>query len=186
MGSLQSNKPFLIVVVGLPGAGKSFFGSNFSKIFNAPFLDYQFFRDHAKNETASDTMIDETMSMLLLTKQTFIVEGPGYTLRGRGELKRLARRKGYELLFVWVQSEPSIALKRSIAKGTKKHFDEYHKKFQPLTGLEPYVVISGKHTHQTQAKAVLKKIAASRNRNPVTPPSRDIRQKAIFSSRRVG
>jgi len=186
MGSLQLKKPFLIVVVGLPGAGKSFFGKNFSKIFDAPFLDYQFFRNHAKNESASDQLIDEVLGMLLLSRQTLIIEGPGYTLRGRGELKKLARKKGYELLFVWVQTESAIAQKRSIAKGTKKYFDEYHKKFQPLTRFEPYVVISGKHTNQTQAKTVLKKIAESKDRGSITPPPRDIQRKAIINSRRVG
>ncbi|MBI3889304.1 hypothetical protein HY312_01855 [Candidatus Saccharibacteria bacterium] len=40
MKSLNLTKPHLIVVVGIPGAGKTYFGQQFSTTFNAPYLKY--------------------------------------------------------------------------------------------------------------------------------------------------
>jgi len=170
MKSLQLTKPHLIVIVGIPGSGKTYFGAQFSKTFNAPFLNFAelqatFGDGHAPK------IWDYVLDQLCLTKQTLILEGPGGTKSERQTLSAYARSKGYQTLFVWVQTEPITAQNRA-TKGTPgvqqtsllspDEFVNYASRFEQLTPAEPYMVISGKHTYASQARNVLKKLVEER------------------------
>ena len=52
MKSLQLDKPHAIVMVGIPGSGKSFFADKFSAMFNAPYVE-QMVLDHLAKDTKS-------------------------------------------------------------------------------------------------------------------------------------
>ncbi len=166
MKSLQLHKPHVLVVVGLPGAGKTFFATQFSDTFSAPYLDYGHYRQLVGDETTADKLADDTLTQLLRTKQTIIVEGRGSKHSDRRELVKLAHKSGYDTMFVWVQTEPVTAEQRSVrsksARMTANEFDQRAAEFEILTRTEPYLVISGKHTYPSQAKIVLKKLVAGR------------------------
>ncbi len=185
MKSLQLNKPHLIVVIGLPGSGKSFFASKFSNMFNAPYIDYAFYRDLASSTKACSAIVNDVLEKLLQTKQTIIIEGPGSTLEGRRELRRLARKNNYELLFVWVQTDRAVAEKRAVKRKngiSPREFEQRVKRFHPLEKNESYLVISGKHTHQTQARTVLKKLATEKSpASPQIPTIKTIRRTFLRS-----
>lgn len=167
MKSLSLKTPHLLVVVGLPGAGKTFFAQQFSKMFGAPYLELAMLR-HLSGDTKSAGAIWQYMlEQLIQTKQTLIVEGGGETKLDRRELTAFARKHGYEPLFIWVQTEQSTAKTRATkGVGGKKpltarsvaDFDYEVEQFEPLTVTELYTVISGKHTYASQAKNILKKL----------------------------
>lgn len=128
--------------------------------------------------SAWDYMLDQ----LCLTKQTIILEGPGSTKHERRTLATFARSKGYQVLFVWVQTEPVTAQNRATkgmpgAKQTsllsEDEFANYANRFEPLTPAEPYMVISGKHTYASQAKNVLKKLVEPRKESTKVPTGND-------------
>jgi predicted kinase len=166
MKSLQLTKPHLLVVVGLPGSGKTFFAVPFSDTFNAPFLDYKHYEYIAKDAAIGTKLASHMLSQLLRTKQTIIIEGRGSSRAQRQELIKLAHKNGYQPLFVWVQTEPVSAEQRSVhsktATLTKDEFDRQVKQFEHPVRSEPYLVISGKHTHPSQAKTVLKRLVGDR------------------------
>jgi len=180
MKTLQLHKPHLLVIVGLPGAGKSFFAKQFADMFGAPYIDYRHFHKLVGSEDTGDVVATELLGQLFLTKQTILMEGRGETKQDRGVLAKLAKSKGYELFYVWVQADGKTTLKRSVyAKDASYTEDEYiaqSEVFAPLEQHEPHVVISGRHTYASQAKVVLKKLVAPRTttvRTPVIPPRID-------------
>lgn len=161
----------MIVVVGVPGAGKTFFAKQFSRTFNAPFLMLDELREYAKDDKTTYDLWDYMFEKLAQTKQTMLVEGFGSTQVERRELSAFAHSHGYQTLFVWVQTEPNTAQTRA-TKGTAKQkpaypisaaeFQEAYHAFEPLTPAELYMVISGKHTFASQARNVLKKLTEPR------------------------
>lgn len=169
MKSLRLQKPHLLVVVGIPGSGKTFFASQFADTFSAPYIHYsdiQGTSDAALSDEDTARLAGILFSELVKTHQTIIIEGPGATKTERLALTREARLAGYETLFVWVQTEPVTAQVRAVqgvrgsthATITPDAFDQATKRFTPLASTEQFVVISGKHTYATQAKAILKRL----------------------------
>lgn len=169
MKSLHLNKPHLLVVVGIPGSGKTFFAEKFAETFNMPYIHYQALQltpqtplDEAETAEIAGTMYRE----LVKTNQTIIVEGPGASRAERDALARLARQSGYEFLLIWVQTEPASARSRAVkgVRGGTNHtmsdemFESEAKRFSPLHKSERSIVISGKHTYPSQAKIVLKRL----------------------------
>lgn len=155
---LSLAKPHMLIVVGIPGSGKSFFASQFSDMFNAPYVDYGRFQ--------GDGLGDYMLHELLKTKQTLVIEGRGTTIVDRRDIIKTAVKSGYNVLFVWVQTEPLTAEHRAVkaktATLTDSQFATQFKQFENLIVGEPYLVISGKHTYPTQARTVLKNLAAPR------------------------
>ena len=172
MKSLQLTKPHLLVVVGLPGSGKTFFAKQFSDTFNAPYIDYGYYSSLVGSVKTSEEIIDHIYGLLLRTKQSLVIEGRGSTKAERKELADMAAKNGYSILFVWVQTEPATAEHRAVYAKTatmnQKEFDKATKAFENLNAGEPYMVISGKHTFSSQGKTVLRKLITDR---PTTVPA---------------
>jgi predicted kinase len=171
MKSLQLTKPHLIVIVGIPGSGKTFFAEQFSKTFNAPYLNYAELRAMVPDDAIADKIWEYVLGQLFLTKQTILVEGGGNTRNERQAYAAHARSHGYQILFIWVQTEPLTAQIRA-TKGvagqkntsfiTDNEFNQATQRFQNIIASENYMVISGKHTYASQAKNVLKKLVQHR------------------------
>lgn len=180
MKSLSLNKPHLIIMVGIPGSGKTFFAEHFSSTFKAPFINLNYLRSNLfTNPTfseqedqitknVSDYMLDE----ILKTNQTIIYEGLSDRRAERIEIVRKAREAGYESLLIWVQTEPMTAKKRATTKTSDNHmssdvFNEKIKRFSPPHSSEKAIVISGKHTYTSQLKIALIRLASKK---PVPRP----------------
>lgn len=166
MKPLTPTTPHVIMMVGIPGAGKTTFAEHFAKTFSAPYLNPRAISsqvgigvDKAKKVT------EHLLHELLKTNSTVVYEGPTETRAERAEVLKQAKKAGYQTLLVWVQTEPLEAKRRATKKQpsvtplSSKEFDNTVNYFQgPLPNEKP-VVISGRHTYATQVKAVLKKLA---------------------------
>ncbi|MFZ1361208.1 MAG: AAA family ATPase [Candidatus Saccharimonadales bacterium] len=176
MKSLNLAKPHLIVIVGVPGSGKTFFASQFSHTFNAPYLCTSDLLQFSNDERVLNGLWDFMLDKILQTKQTLLIEGTGAAISERRQLSERARNYGYQPLFVWVQTEPATAKQRATHGTTRlsvHEFNEHASQFQPLQASEPYMVISGKHTYASQAKNVLKKLVEPRIKSTrITPKQR--------------
>jgi shikimate kinase len=174
MKSLQVDKPHMLVVVGLPGAGKTFFAKQFSSTFNAPYVDYDHYRHLINNDELGDKITGEMLAQLMLTRQTIVLEGLGSQRAERKDFTLFARKNGYEVLYIWVQTEPATTLLRAVtsksATMTRSEFDERSSQFEILTKDENHLVISGKHTYASQAKVVLKRLVSARTETPSAGP----------------
>lgn len=165
MKHLSLNRPHAIVMVGIPGSGKTFFAEKFAETFRMPYVDYKKITTLAGPEKA-EALADYQLDELLKTNQSIIIEGETDTRISRTELTRKARKAGYETLFIWVQIDTPTAKLRALKdKINSVSGDDYEKKIKRFTAPTPPekpIVISGKHTYASQAKVVLQRLAAPR------------------------
>lgn len=173
MKSLILNRSHLIVMVGIPGSGKSFFAEHFAETFKAPIISYdrlhtEIFRSStsSKDDEATISRIANYMlEEVLKTGQTVIFDGKIYSRTSYDLIAKKAQILGYEPLYVWVQTDSDTSKKRALKPNADKiaiisdQFDKALKQFTPPERTKRIVVISGKHTYASQLKIVLKCLA---------------------------
>lgn len=161
MTSLHLSRPHAIMMVGLPGSGKSFFAEQFAATFNAPYIDALTLTSYAKDVKSAMKIITSFAIQIAKTKQTFIYEGDTDNRALRAEFAQFAKSKGYTPLIIWVQVDEKTAKERTVKaeKMDNATFDDIASGFQPPLGDEKPIVISGKHTYASQAKKVLSSLS---------------------------
>jgi predicted kinase len=178
MKPLTPNTPHVIIMVGIPGSGKTTFAEHFAKTFHAPYINPRDISelldiDPEATEKVTKLLFDE----LLKTNTTLIYEGSTYMRTQRMALENMVTKAGYKPLQVWVQTDPAESKHRATKKAQGTHalssgqFEAALKQFQNPAESERPVVISGKHTYATQLKAVLQRLATVRADTPVTVPT---------------
>lgn len=159
MKSLQLDKPYIILMVGIPGSGKSHFASQFSKLFALPYVD--------GSRLDCVDQISYLVPEFLKTGKTIVVDSCANTKKERDEYRDLAKIFGYEVLSVWVQTDTDTSKRRSEKKNQlankKVDFESELNNFHPPKESENFLVLSGKHTFATQTKSVLQKLIKTRN-----------------------
>lgn len=172
----ETTKPHLIIMVGIPCSGKSFFADHFSDTFNAPLVSIdvlrkKLFSNHILGENEEEILrkvTDYVLDEVLKTQRTVIFEGETGQREDRAGISKKAIAAGYEPLFIWVQTETATARKRAVKANTKKppistdEFDAKLKAFNDPLRNEKAIVISGKHTYASQLKIVLKHLVQPR------------------------
>lgn len=195
MKSLSLSQPHVIVMVGVPGSGKSFFAEKFAETFHAPYISRNRIEAVVHDGSIADALVMQQFREFLKTRHTLILEGPTMTRTERSDIAKFARRAGYETLFVWVQTDPTTAKLRSVRPGkdstyqalTSDEYDSRAKRFSAPHTVERAIVISGKHTYATQVRVVLKRLTSPRANisthvrppiRPATPPQQqpDVRR----------
>jgi ATP-dependent protease HslVU (ClpYQ) ATPase subunit len=177
MKPLTPTTPRAIIMVGIPGSGKTAFAERFSKTFQAPVINeratqYLLGLDEESAKKVSQLLLDE----LLKTRRTLIYEAPILTKVSRLNLSKYVQAAGYEPLFIWVQTESLEAKRRATRKQkddsqlTSEEFDAAIRRFSPPSATEKVVVISGKHTYASQLKIVLKRLAGEQRSEESTQP----------------
>ncbi len=175
MKPLTPASPHAIIMVGIPGAGKSAFAERFADTFQAPILNRtKLKKELLLDDEQSDTLVDAILAEYLKTNRTIVIEGGVNRKTNRATLSKVLHKAGYKPLIVWVQTDANEAHRRATKKypkGSGLTSDEFEvslKEFQAPVDLERAVVISGKHTYTTQVKVVLKQLA-SENERPIPP-----------------
>jgi len=172
MKPLQLSSPHIIAMVGVPGAGKSQFAAEFSEMFHAPHLDSGILAALSDDEAAVNYASGALLKELMKTHQTIVFEGATEKRAWRVELAKTARAAGYKVLFVWVQTDLATAKMRWLKANDNDEatFDAKIKQFSSPHPSEPCVVISGRHTYNTQARTLLKRLADVRPNTIATTP----------------
>ncbi len=180
MKSLSLTQPHALIMVGIPGSGKSHFADKFADTFHAPYIDHRYISERSANAKAADEILVHTTQQLMRTHASLIIETDSSSRTRRSELARLVRSAGYAPLFVWVQTDTETARQRFVKSNTGNN-DEFNariKSFSPPHESEKAIVISGKHTYATQAKIILKRLSVPRPATTsaptvsIVPPSR--------------
>ncbi len=164
MKSLHLAQPHAIVVIGIPGSGKTTFVDKFAETFNAPRVSQKSMEDLNLPASAAKSAAKSQLVELVKTGATIIVDIDTNSRSARTELSQYLKSKGYSVLFIWVQTENDTAQQRYLKdkKKTAEDFARELRKFTQPHAMEKALVISGKHTYASQAKIVLKKISAPR------------------------
>lgn len=199
MKTLSLHRPLIVMVAGLPGAGKSFFAKQFAEMFNVPCVRYDKVRSDLFGKPQFTTDENDIVGRIAyymigeLTKtgRSFLVDGGCDTRAARLQLEQVAKLKGYGTLVIWVQTDPATARSRAQKRNPKKpddaenvsltatQFDDFSKRFAVPTK-EEHVVISGRHAYSTQARTVLKKLAAPHTEALQNSTDRKVRQVATI------
>ncbi len=176
MKPLQLSSPHLIIMVGAPGAGKTQFATEFAKMFNAPMLSSDTLRELSSDDALIHKAAIDLLRELLKPKQTIIFDGNTEKRAWRSDIAKVAREAGFKPLFVWVQTDPAMSRARWLRShnGDEALFEQKLRTFSPPHASEPYMVISGRHTYNTQAKTLLKKLSDA------TRPAASIRTQPRF------
>jgi predicted kinase len=166
------------MLYGFPGAGKTFFSRQFSEEVQAAHIQgdrirYELFEepryDKQENEVINHLM--EYMAEEFLGAGISVIFDTSATrFSQRRALRDLARRSRATHALIWFQIDLETAFTRVAKRDRRKTDDKYampldRTTFESLTGqmqnpnnTEDYIVISGKHTFQTQRSAVMKRL----------------------------
>lgn len=173
MKPLSLPTPHLIILVGIPGAGRTQFGEHFTTTFNAKLVSIDAIHKEIFGAKANDTSLalagrvaNYLLDEFLTTGLTVVFDGATETKTARIELAKKAVKHGYVPIVVWVQTDPSEARRRAARKDATKpltdaEYDAALNRFQTPSKVENPVVLSGKHTHNTQLRALLNRLASA-------------------------
>ena len=164
MKSLHLTDPHAIMMVGLPGSGKSFFAKQFAETFHMPCIDSRAFASFTKDTPSLQEITAIVANEIVKTGQSFVYEGFTDSRTVRTEFCKWVRKHGYKPIIVWVQVDSETAQDRTLKAYdmTPGDYEEIARKFSPPHASETPVVISGKHTYATQVKAVLSRLTKER------------------------
>jgi len=179
MKHLQLTPPLLIVTMGFPGSGKTFFARQFAELHALPrvsedVLRFELFEQPLFNGDEADIierMLHYNLDQLMKTERTIICEGGFLRTDERKRLYELAAQNGYRTLVVWLQTDLETSIMRAANRDRrnpdskysfpvdKQAFAKIRSKLQRPSEKEQVVVISGKHAFKGQCLTVLRKIA---------------------------
>lgn len=163
MNSSTISQAHAIMMVGLPGSGKTYFAKQFSEMFSAPFIESEYIVANSRDKKSGDALSKFILSAITKTHQTFIYESDNFSRARRAEFAKWAKANGYKPLFVWVQTDEATCRKRAQKEKylDSEAFDTAKHSFTEPNASEKPVVISGKHTYKTQARTVLARLGDS-------------------------
>ncbi len=171
MKSLSLDSPHAIIMVGIPGSGKSYFADKFARTFGAPYISEVEVQQYAKDDEATIHLIELMIEQATRTKKSLVLEVDSGSRTHRTALASALKAVGYKPLLVWVQVDEATAKARCAksAQRTRSDYLDATQNFSPPHPQENALVISGKHTYATQARVVLKKLSSGRP--PVAVPA---------------
>lgn len=153
----KKNRPYALLVFGAPCSGKTTFSEKFAKKYNLTYFDLESLK-LANNLSRKTILI--IVEQLLKTNRNLIFEGEISTEKERREITNLLSKYGYKPSLLWIQTD--IATIRSRLKSRYKTIGEakntYESKVAELEApseKEKAIILSGKHTFETQAKHAL-------------------------------
>ncbi len=162
----KKSKPRALLVFGAPCSGKTTFAMKFANKFNLAYYDLD---DIAKKNKFSRENILAILEILTHTRQTVIIEGGLDTEKQRQEVKNIFIVAGYVVDLLWVQTDIATIRNRmkfrykSVAKA-KSAYDEAIEKLEAPSELERPIILSGKHTFETQTKHAVAGLADAHNK----------------------
>jgi shikimate kinase len=160
---MEGNKvqPRAILVFGAPGSGKTTFAERFSKKFHAAFFDL--------GELERENKLDRKTILFLLeqlakTNVTLVIEGILDTERERTEVRNILRHAGYNPSLIWIQTDVNtirqrLKIKNRSATKAKQEYETRIGRMEAPSEVEAPIVLSGKHTFETQLRHVLTQLA---------------------------
>lgn len=180
MKHLQLTPPLLIITMGYPGSGKSYFARQFAETYGLARISedrirYELFEKPLFNNDEADIISrvgGYMLEQLMQTENTILYEGSFLSRKERKAAEELAKKNGYRLLVVWLQTDIETSAQRAATRDRRnpdsKHafeldrhtFNNIKDRLERPGEKEIFVVVSGKHAHKSQSLTVLRKIAA--------------------------
>ena len=158
--STGKSKPYAILVFGAPKSGKTSFAEHFSQAINAPYLNLT----HLINEYhVSKKLAAELIIQIAKSRSTIIIEGLIDTEAQRKDMRTLLEKCGYKPVLVWIQTDLNTIKQRMRSAyrtlpEAKAALEKAISHIEAPADSEKTIVISGKHTYQTQCRNVVNRL----------------------------
>lgn len=162
----KKTKPRVLLVFGAPCSGKTTFSEKFAEKFD---LAYYNLDEITEEYHFKKSELFDVMKLVAKTKHTLVIEGGIDTEADRKKIKKLFAEAGYEVFLVWIQTDVATIRMRmkmrykSVAKA-KDAYDTLIGGMEAPTVAERPIILSGKHTFETQTKHVLAGLADAHKR----------------------
>ncbi len=178
MGKLQLAKPTMFLLYGLPGSGKTYFARQLCDELQAAHVQ----GDRIRNELFEQPRYDKQENRVVTQLMQYMADeflGAGVSvvfdvnamrIAQRRALRDMARKAKAEPVLIWFQVDADTSYARNAKRDRRKMDDKYtqsltRQQFDQLTAgmqnpttAEEYIVISGKHTYQSQRSAVIRRL----------------------------
>lgn len=178
MTKLQLSQPTLFLLFGFPGAGKTYFARQFCGEVQAAHVQGDRIRHELFEQPRYDRQENEIVSHLMtyMTEEflqagiSVVFDVNAMRAGQRLKLRDLARKNKCQTVLIWFQLDIESAFARVSMRDRRKSDDKYsapldRTTFESVIGgmqnpsnIEDYMVVSGKHTFQTQKSAMMKKL----------------------------
>ena len=160
-GSSKTPKPRALLVFGAPCSGKTTFTEKFSEKFDLVRFDFDEIKVQYRLTRKTILLI---VKLLAQTGKTMMIEGGLATEKEREEMRNVLRAGGYDPSLIWIQTDVTTIRARmktkykTVAKA-KEMYDEQVSGLEAPAEYEHPIILSGKHTFETQTKHVLAGLA---------------------------
>lgn len=178
MGKLQLVRPTLFLLYGFPGAGKTYFARQLCDELQAAHVQGDRIRSELFETPTFDKQENQVVAKLMqyMTEEflsagvSVVFDVNAMRMAQRRMLRDLAKKAKADPVLVWFQVDPETAYMRTTKRDRRKSDDKYAapitratfdsqaNAMQNPTTSEDYLVVSGKHTYQTQRSAVIRKL----------------------------
>lgn len=179
MPKTKLSKQMVIMLYGLPGAGKSAFARQLAEMLNIAHISsdrirFELFDEPSyskEEESIVLHMMDIMAEGFMQAGVSIIYDVNAAKLQDRRRLREMARAHHAQPLLIWLQIDAETALLRAKTRDRRKADDRYthpldEATFERLSNLmqnpylnEEYLVISGKHLFANQKQAILRKLS---------------------------
>ena len=154
-------RPRALLIFGAPCSGKTTFGEKFAKKFGLAFYDLDELKEKYSFSRENILII---LEQVLKTRHTILIEGELKTEKDRDEIRTLVKNNGYEPSLIWIQTDVATIRSRlkSRFKNVAKAKEVYEKAVSEIeapTESERPIILSGKHTFETQTRHVITGLA---------------------------
>ncbi len=177
MTKVEPTKPLLILLYGYPGSGKTFFARQLTEHLKVAHIYSERIRgdlfDHPRYDKEENDVIAQLMDYMtgefLAAGLSVIYDANALRVSQRRLLREAARKVHAEPVLVWLQIDTESAFGRTQGRDRRRSDDKYagpsdRATFERIAGgmqnpqNEDYIVISGKHTFDTQLSAFIKRL----------------------------